>query len=274
MSVYAPAFVEFRPILSDEDRALLHALAARYPLSRLQREARNYEEMRIDFVHTSAKIEGNTYTRAETDALLRLGVTAGGKRYSDAVMLINLRDAFERAMLVESGAAIDREYVCGLHEIAMRELLPASQVGVVRAESIAVGGTEYRPLDDPRRLRVEFDAILETAKQYDDPFDRAIYLHCNLAYLQPCQIPMRLTVMTTGASGEYHTLWGVIEFPHTARGPAEVLRRCRRMGERPILGATRSAAISDLRRVGRNVNMIDWDQVKELEDEQEVHDAH
>ncbi len=88
------------------------------------------------------------------------------------------------------------------------------------------------------------------------------------------QIPMRLTVMTTGASGEYHTPWGVIEFTHTARSPAEVLKRCRRIGDRPLPGATLSAAISDLRRVGRNVNLIDWDQVKEIGDEQEVHGAH
>lgn len=187
MSIYDPAFVEFQPILSNEDRALLRGLAARYPLSRFQREPRNYEEMRIDFVHTSAKIEGNTYDRIETDALLRFGVTAGGKRYSDAVMLVNLRDSFERAMLVESGTTIDRDYVCDLHKIAMRDLLPASQTGIVRSNPVAVGGTEYHPLDDPRRIRAEFDAIMETAGKYADPFERGIYLHCNLAYLQPFQ---------------------------------------------------------------------------------------
>lgn len=57
----------------------------------------------VDFVYTSAKIEGNTYDRIDTDNLLRFGVTAGGKRHSDAVMLVNLRNGFEQVMAIEPG---------------------------------------------------------------------------------------------------------------------------------------------------------------------------
>lgn len=52
---------------------------------------RNIEEIGIDFVYSPAKLEGNTYNQYDTQALLKLGQTAGGKLYSDAVMLINLR---------------------------------------------------------------------------------------------------------------------------------------------------------------------------------------
>lgn len=84
-----PSFVAHRPILTDEAKAWLHTQACRYPLARFKGDARCYDEMAVDFVYTSAKIEGNTYNRIDTDNLLRLGVTAGGKRYLDAVMLVN-----------------------------------------------------------------------------------------------------------------------------------------------------------------------------------------
>src|ERR1035437_1027216 len=95
---YNPSFVGHRPILTDEDKLWLHGLASKVSLAQFRSDARSYEETIVDFVYTSAKIEGNTYDRIDTDNLLRLGVTAGGKRYSDAIMLINLRDGFGRVM--------------------------------------------------------------------------------------------------------------------------------------------------------------------------------
>lgn len=49
----------------------------------------------MDFIHTSAKIEGNTYDKNDTLTLLEYRRTAGGKKYCDAKMILNLRDAYE-----------------------------------------------------------------------------------------------------------------------------------------------------------------------------------
>lgn len=181
---YDPAFVCLRPILADPERGRLHQLARQYPLQRFRQDVRNYEEMAVDFVYTSARIEGNTYDRIDTDNLLRLGVTAGGKRYSDAVMLLNLREGFARVMGAESSTVLDLDYLADLHTLLMRDLLPAHEQGLVRTSGVQIGGTSYSPPDEPGRLRTEVRAILETACLYEDPFERAIYLHCNLAYLQ------------------------------------------------------------------------------------------
>lgn len=181
---YNPSFVGYRPILRDEDKSLLHGLAAKYPLDRFKSDARSYEEMVVDFVYTSAKIEGNTYDRIDTDNLLRLGVTAGGKRYSDAIMLINLRDGFGKVMAVEANTELDLDYLCDLHKILMKDLLPVHEQGIVRTSAVQIGASNYRPLAGPARLRTEMKFILPAAKKYSDPFEQAIYLHCNLAYLQ------------------------------------------------------------------------------------------
>ena len=74
------------------------------------------------------------------------------------------------------------------------------------------------------------------------------------------QMPVsHMTVMTTGKSGVVQTPYGIIEFTHTKRGRAEVVRRSLYVIGRPLRIATRSAAIEDLRRVGRNMNMLNAD---------------
>jgi hypothetical protein len=69
------------------------------------------------------------------------------------------------------------------------------------------------------------------------------------------QIPTALTCMTTGSPGRFETPWGAIEFTHTERKI--------RVGTDVVadgdgtLEATVSTAMRDLRRVGRNLDLID-----------------
>ena len=181
---YSPAFVMHRNILSIDDKQVLHSTSDLLPLSKFKTDVRNYEEMAVDFIYTSAKIEGNTYDRIDTDNLLRLGVTAGGKRYSDAVMLVNLRDGFSMAMAAEKDEQIDLDYLGRLHKVLMKDLLPVHEQGIGRTSPVIIGASSYKPLNDPQHLRTEVKFIFAEADKYDDPFERSIYLHCNLAYLQ------------------------------------------------------------------------------------------
>ena len=85
------------------------------------------------------------------------------------------------------------------------------------------------------------------------------------AYGLISQIPVdRLTLMTTGRSGEYRTPFGVIEFVHTKR-PLSVLLDSMIVRERPLRFATKAAALRDLRRVGRNTHLIDEQACNETE---------
>ena len=71
------------------------------------------------------------------------------------------------------------------------------------------------------------------------------------------QIPLdRLTVMTTGRSGVYKTPYGVIEFTHTKRSVLNILEHVQRISGRPLRIAKKSTAIRDLKRVGRNLNLL------------------
>lgn len=76
------------------------------------------------------------------------------------------------------------------------------------------------------------------------------------------QVPVsRITLMTTGANGVYETPYGTIEFTRTKRRPAELVRRTVAVQGRPLRIATKQAAVDDLVRAGRNVNMIDIEEL-------------
>jgi hypothetical protein len=77
------------------------------------------------------------------------------------------------------------------------------------------------------------------------------------------QIPMRLTVMTIGAGGVHHTPFGTIEFTHTKRSIAAILARTVFVKGRPLRIAKKHAALTDLLRVGRNTNLINYDEMVE-----------
>ena len=78
------------------------------------------------------------------------------------------------------------------------------------------------------------------------------------------QVPLAgITVMTTGRSGLFDTLFGRIEFTHTQKSVADILDHTRDVG-RPLPLATVGAAVRDLRRVGRNVHLIDEDELVEV----------
>jgi len=71
------------------------------------------------------------------------------------------------------------------------------------------------------------------------------------------QVPVdRLTVMTTGRKGEYHTPFGTIEFTHTKRRLEDILSGVRDVN-RPLKLATSDTAWRDLKRVGRNIHLVD-----------------
>lgn len=66
----------------------------------------------------------------------------------------------------------------------------------------------------------------------------------------------RLTVMTTGREGEYKTPYGVIEFTHTKRSTIDIVNDIKTIPGRPLRVASKLAAWRDLKRVGRNTDMV------------------
>lgn len=71
------------------------------------------------------------------------------------------------------------------------------------------------------------------------------------------QIPIdRLTVMTTGREGVYNTFYGVIEYTHTKRSISDIINSIQKIERRPLRIATKKTAWRDLKRVGRNLHLV------------------
>lgn len=70
------------------------------------------------------------------------------------------------------------------------------------------------------------------------------------------QIPIdRLTIMTNGSKGTYKTDYGTLEFTHTKRSVIDIIEHTKNIN-RPLRLATRETAERDLRRVGRNIHLL------------------
>ncbi len=78
------------------------------------------------------------------------------------------------------------------------------------------------------------------------------------------QIPLdRLTVMTTGRKGVYKTSYGIIEYTHTKRDWLDILKGILTVENRPLRIASKVTAWRDLKRVGRNTQMVDLGEMDE-----------
>lgn len=83
------------------------------------------------------------------------------------------------------------------------------------------------------------------------------------------QIPMgRTTMMTTGRSGEIDSIYGTLDFTHTDRPVRDILASTILVEDRPLRFARVETALRDLRRVGRNLDMVDMDVYHEILEEQ------
>lgn len=83
------------------------------------------------------------------------------------------------------------------------------------------------------------------------------------------QIPVgRTTMMTTGRTGEIHSIYGTLDFTHTDRPVREILASTMFVEDRPLRFARVETALRDLRRVGRNMELVDMDVYREILEEQ------
>ncbi len=171
-----------KPIFTKEEIVELDKINQTLSLKKFLATQNLIEKFGFDFVYTSAKIEGNTYTKADALTLLDYGRTAGGKRYSEAKMLINLQKAF--SFMIRHSLPINKFTLREIHQILSDELVDDNEKGAVRERGVTIRGTDYLPISDAMILDQEMDRLFEIYHTIENPYDKALYLHNNLAYLQ------------------------------------------------------------------------------------------
>ena len=146
------------------------------------------KDLAVVWCYYSGRIEGNTYTYVETESLLKDNITSE-KRYEDAKMLKNLYNTFVSEMeYINKGhnqERIDERTLFRLHRSISSELVSSEESGMLRSRAVKITGTEYVPPKEIREIRIVLNEILFNQELYVNPLEKAVYLHCNIARLQP-----------------------------------------------------------------------------------------
>jgi hypothetical protein len=140
----------------------------------------------IDLSWASSRLEGNTYTRLDTQNLIELGREAAGKGRREAQMILNHKAAIE--LLVEQAEEIgfNTFTFCNLHALLSENLLAdPSESGRLRQRIVEVSGTVFHPLGIPQQIDGYFRMILDKADAIVDPFEQAFFIMVHIPYLQP-----------------------------------------------------------------------------------------
>ncbi|MEZ5617722.1 MAG: Fic family protein [Rhodocyclaceae bacterium] len=140
----------------------------------------------IDLSWASSRLEGNTYTRLDTQNLIELGQAAEGKDRREAQMILNHKAAIE--LLVEQAEDIGFNTFTffNLHALLSENLLTdSSESGRPRERIVEVSGTVFHPLGIPQQIDAYFRMILDKADAIEDPFEQAFFIMVHIPYLQP-----------------------------------------------------------------------------------------
>ncbi|MBA3542238.1 MAG: Fic family protein [Deltaproteobacteria bacterium] len=190
---YQPPFLEgYRPnvdaYLSAEMRARLHVLGrtagVERPAGTYARQIMN--RLLVDLSWASSRLEGNTYTRLDTQNLIELGRHAPGKDQREAQMILNHKVAIELLVTNVDDVGFNRYTICNLHALLADNLLAdAAAAGRLRTIEVSISGTVYQPLAIPQRIEELFERMLAIASAIEDPFEQALFVMVQLPYLQP-----------------------------------------------------------------------------------------
>lgn len=140
----------------------------------------------IDLSWASSQLEGNTYSRLDTRALIENGTIASGKALIETQMILNHKAAIELLMDNIDSAGFNRYTLMNLHSALSENLLSnRTDEGRLRQHIVEISHSVYRPLDVPQQISTLFDEILEKTNQIKDPFEQSFFIMVHLPYLQP-----------------------------------------------------------------------------------------
>ncbi len=139
----------------------------------------------IDLSYNSSRLEGNTYSRLDTQKLIEENISAEGKVHEETVMIMNHKEAI--AFLVDNAKDIDINpfTVRNLHHLLSQDLLANPMAsGDIRKIEVDIGQSAYHPASGYLYLKENLELLLLKAKQIQDPFEQSFFILIHISYLQ------------------------------------------------------------------------------------------
>ncbi|KFX24241.1 Fic family protein [Pectobacterium versatile] len=148
--------------------------------------ARNISQrLLIDLSYNSSRLEGNTYSKLDTQKLIEQGLTADGKVHEETIMIMNHKEAIEFLIENAEEIIINAFTIRNIHALLSQDLLAnPNACGNIRQIEVSIGRSAYFPLNNPHQLEEYFSLLLRKAEQIHDPFEQSFFLFIHLSYLQ------------------------------------------------------------------------------------------
>lgn len=140
----------------------------------------------IDLAWASSQLEGNTYSRLDTQLLFEFGQTAQGKDAEETTMILNHKAAIE--MLVDQADLVgfNAYTIRNLHAALAYGLMADPELeGTLRVGQVGITNTVYTPIAIPQKVEEYFALLLEIVAAIPDPFEQAFFVMVHIPYLQP-----------------------------------------------------------------------------------------
>lgn len=182
---YHPNETSYLPLnLREQLHALGRSPADQTPAGTFARDIIN--RLLIDLSWASSQLEGNTYSRLDTERLIEFGQAAEGKDALETQMILNHKEAIEYLVRDAESAHLTPESIIALHAFLSDGLMAdPSACGRIRHRAVEIGGSVYLPVALPQRLEELFGIIIQMAAEIRDPFEQSFFLMVHLPYLQP-----------------------------------------------------------------------------------------
>ncbi|HIJ95120.1 MAG TPA: Fic family protein [Desulfuromonadales bacterium] len=140
----------------------------------------------IDLSWASSRLEGNTYSRIDTQNLIEFGRYAEGKDAQEAQMILNHKTAIELLLDEAESVGFDTHTFLSLHGLLSENLMPDPDAsGRLRSRPVQIEGSVFVPLAAPQLIEECFHDILRKASEIEDPFEQAFFILVHIPYLQP-----------------------------------------------------------------------------------------
>jgi hypothetical protein len=144
------------------------------------------DRLLIDLSWASSRLEGNTYSRLDTQKLIEFGRHAEGKGAQEAQMILNHKAAIELLLDEADRVGFDAQTLLSLHGLLSENLMPDPDAsGRLRFRPVQISGSVFIPLAMPQAIEECFHSILGKAAAITDPFEQAFFVLVQFPYLQP-----------------------------------------------------------------------------------------
>lgn len=132
---YNLQFLKNINILLDLQKKELKGISLKFGLNDFLNRKSLVEKLGFDFIYSSSQIKRNTYTKSGILVLLEDGIIAGGKKYRNSKIILNLSSAFR--FILDKNLELNINTLKGLHCIISNELISTKNSKNMRNINIA-----------------------------------------------------------------------------------------------------------------------------------------